>query len=97
MSVELRHDGDRLIVSGEIDFETAGKALESGRTAIESTQSLTVDLSGVTRSNSAGLSLMIEWLGIARRSGHTVSFAAVPSGLMQLAGVCQVDGLLPTA
>ena len=37
---------------------------------------------------------MIEWLGVARRAGHPLAFAAVPDGLRQLAGVCQVEGLI---
>ena len=94
MSVLCRHEGDTLTLSGEIDFGNAGEALDQGRRAIESTARLKVDLSGVSRSNSAGLALLIEWLGIARRCGHSVSFAGVPHGLQQLAEVCQVDGLL---
>jgi len=53
-----------------------------------------IDLSGVTRSNSAGLALLIEWLATARRSGHVVTFHHIPDALRQLAGVCQVDGLI---
>jgi len=56
--------------------------------------SLTIDLDGVSDSNSAGLALMIEWLAIGRSAGNEVSFVRVPDGLMQLAGVCQVDGLI---
>ena len=97
MSVQCRHQGDTLSLSGEIDFGNAGDALEQGRRAIESTAKLTVDLSGVSRSNSAGLAILIEWLGIACRCGHSVSFAGVPAGLEQLAQVCQVDDLLKAA
>lgn len=97
MSLVVRQDGDTLAVTGEIDFGSAEAALEQGRAAIESTANLTVDLSGVTQSNSAGLAVLIEWLGIARRSGHAVTFTGVPTGLRQLAEVCQVDQLLPVS
>lgn len=63
-------------------------------TYIERHAALVIDLAGVTRSNSAGLALMIEWLALARKQGHEVTFRAVPDGLRQLAGVCQVDSLL---
>ena len=81
-------------VSGVLDFTTANDALESVQKLIKDNESLEINLAGVTQSNSAGLALMIEWLAIARRENHSVSFSHVPDGLRQLAGVCQVDGLI---
>lgn len=96
-TVAISVDGDTCHVSGILDFDTARSALESVVPAIEKNASLSIDLGGVTRSNSAGLALMIEWLATARRSGHEVSFVDIPDGLSQLAVVCQVDGLLAGA
>jgi len=93
-SVSVTQDGDVCRVAGTLNFETAGAALAQVQPMIENSSSLTIDLDGVSNSNSAGLALMIEWLAIGRSSGHDVSFARVPDGLVQLAGVCQVDGLI---
>ena len=93
-SVMVTQDGDVCRVAGTLNFETAGAALEQVRPMIEKASSLTIDLDGVSNSNSAGLALMIEWLAIGRSSGHDVSFARIPDGLVQIAGVCQVDGLI---
>ena len=92
------HEGERVRIDGRLDFETARDTLGRVSAAIEGAPSaLVVDLAGVTRANSAGLALMIEWLGVARRAGREVRFANVPEGLRQLARVCQVDRMLDAA
>lgn len=86
--------GDTAMVSGVLDFTTAREALESVSFYIRANNALNIDLSGVVESNSAGLALLIEWLAVARREGHSVTFHHIPDSLRQLAGVCQVDGLI---
>lgn len=87
-------DAPRCRVSGALDFTTARETLDAVSAHISNHSSLVVDLSGVSSSNSAGLALLIEWLAVGRRSGHVVSFHHIPDTLRQLAGVCQVDGLI---
>ena len=90
-------EGDRVGIIGRLDFTTAREVCARVTPAIESAPSVTVDLAGVTSSNSAGLALVVEWLAAARRAGHEVRFANVPDGLRQLARVCQVDAMLGAA
>ena len=87
-------DGGVCRISGELDFTTARHALESVELLINDNATLEINLADVGRSNSAGLALMIEWLAIARRRKHEVTFSHIPDGLRQLARVCQVDGLI---
>ena len=87
-------DGGVCSVVGVLDFTTANSALESVQDLIESNPSLEINLAGVTQANSAGLALMIEWLAVARRDNHVVTFSHIPDGLQQLADVCQVDDLI---
>lgn len=94
VSLNTKSDTPRCIVAGVLDFTTARLALDSVAPHIESNASLDIDLAGVTQSNSAGLALIIEWLACARRAEHTVTFHHIPDGLRQLAGVCEVDGLI---
>ena len=91
---EVEHSGDTVSVSGVLDFVSASEALESVSAHIRANDALNIDLSGVIESNSAGLALLIEWVSVARRGGHTVTFRHIPDSLVQLAGVCQVDGLI---
>lgn len=89
------HNGSRQCqVAGLLDFTTANQALDSVSALIKEHKSLTIDLSGVDSSNSAGLALLIEWRAIARASDHSVTFSHIPDSLRQLAQVCQVDGLI---
>ncbi|MCK5923213.1 MAG: STAS domain-containing protein [Methylococcales bacterium] len=91
---QISRSGDTLSIAGVLDFTTASEVLEAVTPAIRDTESLTVDLGGVSSSNSAALALMVEWLGLARRNQHSVRFQAVPDGIRQLAVVCQVDSLI---
>ncbi len=84
----------RCVIQGVLDFTTATQTLEQVAAHIADNKMLDIDLSGVTSANSAGLALLIEWLALARGTGHEVTFHHIPDGLRQLAGVCQVDGLI---
>ena len=53
-----------------------------------------VDLSGVTHADSAGLSLLIEWLRLAKLQGKQLHYVALPVQLSALASISEVDGLL---
>lgn len=90
----VKQSGDSVAVSGVLDFYSAPEVLESVSSFLRIHKSLNVDLSGVIESNSVGLALLIEWLAVARREGHSVTFHHIPDSLRQLAGVCQVDGLI---
>ncbi|PID62721.1 MAG: hypothetical protein CSB44_03125 [Gammaproteobacteria bacterium] len=69
-------------------------ALASVITHIESPGELAIDLAGVSKSNSAGPALMIEWLARAGKAGHAIQYRNVPESLMELARVSQVDELI---
>ncbi|PID62728.1 MAG: hypothetical protein CSB44_03165 [Gammaproteobacteria bacterium] len=90
----LQAGDDALYLGGELDFDNAAEALASVITHIESQGDLTIDLAGVSKSNSAGLALMIEWLARASKAGHAIQYRNVPEGLMELARVSQVDELI---
>ncbi len=49
-----------------------------------------IDLKGVTRADSAGLALLVEWLRAAERAGKSISFVNVP---VQLSSIARISGL----
>ncbi len=81
-------------IEGVLDFTTAPAALGAVVSHIRQNSQLEINMSGVSDSNSVGLALMMEWLAEARRENHSVTFSHIPNSLRQLAGVCQVDGLI---
>lgn len=90
----------RLALSGELNFETVSSVLEKiehhlgSSVAQSASQPLTIDLARVTRCNSAALALLVECKAIGRRHSSALQFTNVPSGVMQLAEVCEAQSLL---
>lgn len=87
---------DHYAVHGALSFATAQQALKGGLVAFAAARGTTleVDLSDVGASDSAGLAVLIEWLGWARRNGRELRFANVPATLRAIARISELDGLL---
>jgi phospholipid transport system transporter-binding protein len=62
---------------------------------LDEADSVRVDLSRVTSSNSIMLSLMLSWLRQARAAGRRIVFERVPSDLEDLIGFTGLDRILP--
>jgi phospholipid transport system transporter-binding protein len=56
-------------LSGSMSFDTAGQILRDSEELFEQHTLLTVDLAGITDTDSAGLALLLEWITWAN---HTV-------------------------
>lgn len=54
-----------------------------------------VDLSGVTRSDSAGVALLLAWLRL--RGGQGLVYAGVPEHMRALIRLSDLEGVLPEA
>jgi phospholipid transport system transporter-binding protein len=86
---------NRYEVRGALTFGTARSALDAGLEAFAAARgAITVDLSGVTAADSAGLAVLIEWLGWARRNAREVSVANPPDALRAIARICELEELL---
>ena len=84
-------------LSGELDFAHAREVLESARPQVlAGSGPVELDLSGVTRVDSAGLALLLELTRAARREGRTLRCTRAPEQLRRLAeffGLTQVLAL----
>lgn len=96
---ELRVDpGDpaAVSVSGELNFSTVPALLERGAALFATGgDRIRLDLGGVTRADSAGLALLVEWLRIARRRHADIEIRNMPEQLRAIARVSGLDGILP--
>jgi phospholipid transport system transporter-binding protein len=81
------------LLEGELTFATVAGILNGGP-QVKSAEAAVLDLSGVTRGDSAGLALLVEWLRAARDRGGTLEFTGVPREFVQLARVADLDGLI---
>ena len=89
----VRADGG-VAVTGVLNFDTVGALLEPGSAAIRSGKAATIDLAGLTASDSAGLALLIEWLSVAKEAGKVLHLEHIPAQLQQLARLSEVEDLL---
>ncbi len=88
-AVRARTDGV-LEVSGELTFATVPALLAANSGLFAGSGALTVDLAGVSRADSAGVALLIEWLRLARRAGRELRYVNMPQ---QTAQLIRVSGL----
>jgi phospholipid transport system transporter-binding protein len=86
----------RVVVTGELTFATARDARQLGVAVFERSdaKSFVVDCKGVTRADSAGLAVLLDWLAWARRKSRTISLENLPDSLVAIARISEVDGLL---
>ncbi len=87
----------RYRVTGDLGFETVPAIWRQSQMALAEGTQAVIDLGGVAQVDSAGLALVIEWLRWARSNGKGLSFTTVPTNLMALARISEVDGFLDAA
>ena len=85
---------ERSRVVGSLDFSTVTRLLPLGAAAIDGGRAATVDLGGVTGSDSSGLALLIEWLSLAKVAQRPLRYENIPAQMHQLAVLSDVDALL---
>lgn len=86
--------GGRVRVSGVLDADTVVAVLQQSKEHFASEPQISIDLTDVAESDSAGLALLIEWLRIARQRGQKIQFANVPAQINALARISEVEDLL---
>ena len=84
----------RWLLQGELSFVSVPAILKSSARGFMASREIEVDLQGVTRADSAGLVLLIEWLRESERVGKVVTFINVPKQLLAIARLCGLDEIL---
>ena len=85
---------DSVRVSGPLTFANATAALDAMSAAVARDGRHTLDLAGVTRTDSAGLACVLAVLAKAAEQGHKLTVRNIPEGMRLLASVCEVEGLM---
>ena len=86
----------RIVVTGELTFASARDARQLGLLVLDSSRAerIVIDCSAVTRADSAGLAVLLDWLAWGRRKTRPVSLVNLPESLLAIARISEVDGLL---
>jgi phospholipid transport system transporter-binding protein len=89
----------RITVTGELTFASARDARQLGVLVLESSRAdrLVIDCGGVTRADSAGLAVLLDWLAWGRRKSRPISLENLPASLVAIAKISEVDELLTAA
>jgi phospholipid transport system transporter-binding protein len=99
-SADLQSLGNgRYRLSGDLDFDTVPVLLAQGAVmfAQQTGGPLMVDLSGVKRTTSVGVALMIDWLRRARNAQTSIEFHNVPAQMLAMAKLSGLESILPLA
>ena len=86
----------RITVTGELTFASARDARQLGVLVLEGSRAerIVIDCSGVTRADSAGLAVLLDWLAWGRRKSRVITLENLPASLVAIAKISEVDGLL---
>ena len=92
---ELNDLGEgRFALTGEMTFETAERILMASEEPFEQHTRIEVDLSGVTKADSAGLALLLEWITWANHTVREIRFLSMPERVLAIARTTEVEQLL---
>lgn len=87
----ISSSGDILKIKGALTFATVPSLATLIKTRAGSGDSIVaIDLSGVTHSDSAGLALLLQWLGDAKETGGDLTFINIPD---QVKDFISINGL----
>lgn len=81
-------------LEGPVVFDAAARLLAEGDWVFAPLRAVEVDLARVTRIDSAGLALLIEWSLAARAAGRQLRYRNLPPAVTSLAGISDVSELL---
>ena len=92
---ELKDLGEgHFALGGEMTFETAERILLASEEPFEQHTRIEVDLAGITKSDSAGLALLLEWITWANHTVREIRFLSMPERVLAIARTTEVDQLL---
>ena len=81
---------------GPLTFATARRARENGLAVLSAAGSkdIQVDCSGITASDSAGMTVLLDWLAFAKSNGRSMHYGNLPEQVQAIAHISDVLELL---
>ena len=82
-------------IAGELTLDTVSTVFRQAEiAATQGRQIADVDLAAVSRVDSSGLALLLEWQSVAQRGGRVMRIRNAPPGLMSLTRLCEASDLM---
>lgn len=89
----------QLLLKGQLDYLTGKKLFEQGKMIISksSASAFTLDCSGVTRTSSVGVALILSLVRDSKQIGKTITIGSLTKDLEEIASFTDIKGILPLA
>lgn len=85
-------------IVGELTFNTVPEAAKKGLALFdEAVGELHIDLQEVSRTDSAGLALLITWMRYAQVNNKSLQLFNIPDQMLAIARISSLDQILPLA
>ncbi len=98
MSIKLQRMGNgHYRLRGELDYESVPVVWRVGLDTFAADEAVEIDLERISRSNSAGLALLIEWQREMKKAGKTITYTNMPAQMLAIARASSLDQILPLA
>ena len=93
----IKKDQTLFAIEGELNMQSVPEAskLLAELMAESSTTNLTLDLAAISRSDSAGVALLIDAMQLAKVSKMTLVFSNLPQQMQDIAGISGLLDILP--
>ena len=95
MSEIIASEKDRYQVVGPLTYDTVLSYIDFPQQWLSGQDNLTVNLEKVTKTDSAGVALLLEWMQKARALDRKIIFLDVPAKLHDLIRVNGLSSLFP--
>lgn len=86
-------------IEGELNMQTVPEAAKQIAVLIKETASsaetFTLDLGSISRSDSAGVALLIDTMQLAKEAKRTLHFSNLPQQMQDIAGISGLLDILP--
>jgi len=86
-------------LAGQLDFESVAQLLNKESVSFDAEQTengeIAVDLSKISRCNSASLTLLLDWMKKAQQKNVQIKYHSAPKQLMVIAQAYGIDHELP--
>lgn len=87
----IKENNGHFVIDGDLTFATIDKQTLKSFSFLKAAKEITIDLSRVSNTDSAGLALMIEWIKYSRHNRTQLSFKNIPEQLLNLAKLSGFD------
>jgi phospholipid transport system transporter-binding protein len=94
--ISLQSQGEgRFALVGTLSNVTVPGVWRDGAQQFGAHAELQLDLSGVRRSDSAGLVLLVEWMRYAKKHDKRITYLNIPDQMLAIARVSGLEQILP--